>query len=594
MNVLLRINLRFYLVMLCGAYFAMLYIFHGNLQTVTSASCDNEGNCFGKSTKSNKHSAANVSKIVPQSYWNVEPKRQVDLTTTVFHSRNVNVLGRERQSSRDKIGSDRSGMIFDLLGASRQHIDQLSETFIGDNKGNNAEAYNLSCFMSSQFPERRFLALEPRSFVYSAYYDERYTDKFVRIMALMAVNSSSRHLKVFCHFQGKNASDIIKQEAIFYEMCENHGKQFGGFILSCKVPNHVINVCTLAVSMEIVAINGKYIPPLTNIQQLNVYLLTFSWNYGSIHRGVHFGLNSQKLVPDQTEFNLQSLNENSEILTSSAIPSKDIHTNKIATKGSTYFQYSICIPPLFGNIDTVKLLEFIELNILLGFQHFIFYVSDLDSAEVYKLLNFYVKQNIVTIVDFKLPPIIQKSMIWYNGQLNAHNDCLYRAMSISRFVAIIDIDEYIVPHNGEFRVTETLKELFADKTVCGLSFQSAFYDPKFTASITDDNIEMGLTTQTSTHRSTVFSKVRTKVFVESQKVFEVGIHHVSKPANEEYRVLKVNTSISFLHHYRSCVPNYGMKCGSSVKDDSMDKYLSHLKKAVTSAYEKIFSEVLKL
>ena len=386
--------------------------------------------------------------------------------------------------------------------------------------------HNQTCFIPTNYTKRIFTPLEPTVYLYSAYLDERYGDRVIRIMAVLALEKKERTLEVFCHFE-TNGTHTIKK-AKMYELCENHGKRFGGFILSCDIPPFVTDVCYVNVSLNIIPINKKYTVPETSTVRLAV----------------------SELVKKEVPFN-----------------------------------YSVCVPPLFGNINAYKFIEFIELNRIFGVQHFIFYNFDIKNKQVLKLLDFYSSQELVTLIDWKLPSNILKNHIWYNGQLSAHNDCLYRGMSLTKYLAVIDIDEYIVPHNNKRTFHESFESLFTQDT-CGLSFDSAFYDPKFANRTTKRNAN--LVTVQQTGRSQMFSKVRTKVMVQPSKIFEVGIHHISKPAAETYKVLKVNTSTAYLHHYRTCVPNYGMKCAEHIADRTLMVLADELEKSV----DKIYSDVL--
>lgn len=76
-----------------------------------------------------------------------------------------------------------------------------------------------------------------RLYFYSAYYDDRDTAGMtsvpvVRVMALL-----SRPVpRLYCRAtaDGSHVDEFREMET--YEMCENHGKQFGGWILSCRLP----------------------------------------------------------------------------------------------------------------------------------------------------------------------------------------------------------------------------------------------------------------------------------------------------------------------------------------------------------------------
>lgn len=393
-----------------------------------------------------------------------------------------------------------------------------------ETKGDNIDE---KCFVSSAFRKRNFTALDQTVYLYSAYLDERFGERIIRVMSILALDKKERSLELFCHFK-VNETHVIKK-AKMYELCENHGKRYGGFIWSCEVPSPLIDVCHVNVSLNIVPVNKK--------------------------------------------------------LPSSELSPVTIAVTKLKAKQIQY-NYSICVPPLFGNIDSYKFVEFIELNRMFGVEHFIFYNYNINNKEVLKLLDHYSNHELVTLIDWGLPSTIQKNQIWYNGQLSAHNDCLYRAMSLTKYLSIIDIDEYIVPHNNKRTFSESFGDLFTSK-VCGLSFDSAFYDPKF--SNKSGKSKSGLVTTNLLSRTRLFSKVRTKVMVQPTRIFEVGIHHISKPAAEDFKVLKVNTSTAYLHHYRTCVPNYGMKCGDFDIDETLLPFEDELQAAVTKAQSNIIN-----
>lgn len=361
-----------------------------------------------------------------------------------------------------------------------------------------------NCYLSAyNVANNTFHRISDGIFIYSAYLDDRHIGKFVRVMAIIA--QRKQKLRFFCHFPGSRWTDVI-----VYQMCENHNKHFGGYIMSCPLPSSKHgqqNACFVTISLQNKPITDENLfIPITRIQP------------------------EEKL-----------------------------------------FEYGICIPPLFGDISKEHLVEYIELSKLLGVQHFFFYNFRLSEAAT-RVLEYYEKQNTVTIIPWKLPNEVHDNSIWYNGQLIAHNDCLYRSMSLVKMTAFNDLDEFIIPHNGT-TLTDFVSKLTAEN-ICGFSFWSAFFDPS-----TGRPHPSGLFTMSQTGRSAKFSQVRTKVLVEPQKIFEVGIHHVSKPNEEHYKMLRVDTDIAFLHHYRKCVSNYGMKCDKFIPDRTIYKYFDDLKDA---------------
>lgn len=406
---------------------------------------------------------------------------------------------------------------------------------------------NKTCFLPPLWSNRTFHSLESHVFVYSAYLDERYTVPVVRIMSVLALDAGNRVLKVFCHFKTINGSLLMK-EAKFYELCENHGKTFGGFILSCDIPNIIptSDVSHINISLKVKPVHRKYQVPETKYVILQVTRL---------EKQTFLEMPSEPTVTTHKENNSTQ--------------------DYLLSSRQTFYNYTICVPPLFGAVDVSRFVEFIELNRVLGFQHFIIYVMDIKNQDMINILDHYKNLGIISIIYWKLPEVIQKNKIWYNGQLTVHNDCLYRSMSMSKYLAIMDIDEFMVPHNGQKLLTAAIEPIM-NATVCGLSFHSAFYDKRYSEKTADNQLDSKLFVVRHNGRSAMLSKVRTKVLIEPSKIFEVGIHHVSKPAHEKYQVIPVDKSIAFLHHYRNCVPNFGMKCTSSVVDTSMLNYSDEL------------------
>lgn len=501
-----KINFRFYILLLCAVYFTMLYVFHGSLQTESKK----HGRDLGSGTVEMQNGILKVESPI-------EAKRKV------------------LASRQDPTEIEPKSVL----------VEHMLTTVSGEKKHDfNTSTYQLTpdfskdCFLPATSPKRMFVALEPKFFVYSAYLDERYKERIIRIMALLSLNKSNRKLQVFCNYRKSNGL-LQQQPAQFYELCENHGRMFGGFILSCPASHD--DVCHINLSLKIEAKHHNYMVPETVPVQLPVSVTRF----------------------DKPVMNMQTY-ENSENL----LP----------------YNFTICVPPMFGNIDSIQFVEFIELNQLLGFQHFIFYISSVNNKDMFQVLDYYKNIGTITTIDWNIPSTIHNGHIWYNGQLSAHNDCLYRAMSLTHYLAIIDLDEFIVPHNGQRTLTDMIPKLFGNN-ICGLSFDSAFYDKNFSKSKSQSR----LMTVTNTGRTAVFSKVRTKVIVKPSKVFEIGIHHISKPLSEDYKVEKVDTSVAFLHHYRECLPNYGMRCATVIEDNTLLNYSADLETNVSNVLKTVFA-----
>lgn len=354
-------------------------------------------------------------------------------------------------------------------------------------------------------------------YIFSAFFDNRPNIKpQIRITALQQSNSSQT---IGCAFKYQN--HWIRVYAERHEMPENHGRFYGGWLYFCDVPEQFINHSSKELSvLDINLFNGK---------------------------------NLDLLVPIN--------------ITSS--------TRLAATKTNLFGQYiddiGLCVPPLFGDINLSMLLQFLELGKIQGITHFTLYLYQVKDS-MRKILEHYQEKGDVSLIEWTLPSSISSREIWYNGQMLTIQDCLYRNMARSRYLGFMDLDEFIIP--VEFY---SLKELIKSyhrrfssiSNISAFSFQSAFFDPK---QLPDPSQQLKVLQLLK--RNSRLSKVRTKLLTVPQNVFELGIHHVSKPIDESKQVIFVDPDIAKIHHYRACIINFepDMTCFKDITDKTILKY----------------------
>lgn len=110
----------------------------------------------------------------------------------------------------------------------------------------------------------------------------------------------------------------------------------------------------------------------------------------------------------------------------------------------------VCVKPVhFEYNKTSELVEFIELNRLLGVSRFTLY-NDTMSDEVSCVLQRYYSSSRsaesarLSVLEWKLN-VASQTEIRTEGLFAALNDCLYRNMLRVQYLALIDFDEFIVP-----------------------------------------------------------------------------------------------------------------------------------------------------
>lgn len=187
--------------------------------------------------------------------------------------------------------------------------------------------------------ESRFREVVKGTLVYSAWFDDRLSQRYIRVLLL----TSTRHPPpLYCHFESASKQKSAVSSASFYQHNENHNMQFGGYIASCIIPPALDSI-----------------PCFINISTRSTY-------------------KAQKESSDSV-----------------MLPVGFIDHQHSAEKFSRK-QYGICIPPLHGEISVDRLIEFLELSQILGASLFTFY-NFAASEEVGEVLNYYENKGLARV-----------------------------------------------------------------------------------------------------------------------------------------------------------------------------------------------------
>ncbi|XP_060811054.1 beta-1,4-galactosyltransferase galt-1 isoform X2 [Bombus pascuorum] len=220
---------------------------------------------------------------------------------------------------------------------------------------------------------------------------------------------------------------------------------------------------------------------------------------------------------------------------------------------------AVCVKPLHYDYDRVlQLIEFIELYRLLGASHVTLY-NDTVGTEAGCALKYYEAKGLVTVLPWHHLDMISQREIRTEGLFAALNDCLYRSMYKYEYVALVDLDEFIIPRHNDtiIDLIRWMSSRTNTKSTGAYSFQNAFFylqwvdDPFVMASRTP--IEAGLITLKKTRRRTKLHphKQRSKYICKPQDIVEAGNHFVWEfiPG---HGTLNVPSDAAILHHYRVC------------------------------------------
>ena len=223
---------------------------------------------------------------------------------------------------------------------------------------------------------------------------------------------------------------------------------------------------------------------------------------------------------------------------------------------STDTNFTVCLGPLFNYRKIVPLIEFIEIHRILGVEKFAIYDYSI-SKDVLKHLKFYIKSGIVEVFPWKVPDHVQ---VEYQGHLGMVNECLYRYMYTTKYIAFVDSDEMIIPRK-DYTWSQLITRLEgglpeSKSTIYGFSFQNMFFNKEWpndekSPPCMNSSTYKRITSLIKTRREPrIFPHgERSKMMVKPRMVDVMTIHEVRVPY-EHSTVYNVSNSVAALHHYR--------------------------------------------
>ena len=132
-----------------------------------------------------------------------------------------------------------------------------------------------------------------------------------------------------------------------------------------------------------------------------------------------------------------------------------VRYSKHSTQPEPQVGVGVCVQtPVFNETGETyehtkqKLLDFIEMNRALGVELItLYYLSNIDSRIVSFLRDRYAKENLLQVVKWK--PFTVNEPMHYFGELLVIQECLYRNLHRVKYLAMIDIDEIVLPYTEQ-------------------------------------------------------------------------------------------------------------------------------------------------
>ena len=124
------------------------------------------------------------------------------------------------------------------------------------------------------------------------------------------------------------------------------------------------------------------------------------------------------------------------------------------------YTFGVCLHKSVYNIkDPQILIDWIELYLVLGAEFFTIYFQDVPEI-FYEVMKPYINEGLVEILEWRLKSTVLSGTDVFWGQFSLINDCIYHNLYRVKYLALMDMDEFIIPQNKSyFKITDMLPTL---------------------------------------------------------------------------------------------------------------------------------------
>ena len=226
-----------------------------------------------------------------------------------------------------------------------------------------------------------------------------------------------------------------------------------------------------------------------------------------------------------------------------------------------------CISTIIKN-ESKYIVPWVDYHVQLGFNKiFIYDNGSSDRNILIEKLKSWIDAHIVHLIDWSFPYILPKSGI--SGQTTQQNHSIYRLGKVCKWLALIDVDEFIVPikHN---KIVDMLKP-FETMNICAVSLECVWFGCNGMKQIDENNYLHQMTKRKTTSEGPY---KRQKCIVIPSKIDVFSVHMVvSSKAPTHY----VNPwEVAHFNHYIMLSHSAQRKCDHQIYDNVSDTRIIEL------------------
>ncbi|CAM4576124.1 unnamed protein product [Leuciscus chuanchicus] len=255
------------------------------------------------------------------------------------------------------------------------------------------------------------------------------------------------------------------------------------------------------------------------------------------------------------------------------------------------YSFTVCISVMYDYKNVLGLVQAMEMFRLLGAQRVVIYKTSCDS-DTQKVLDYYVKRGFVEIIPWTIKKHINVSSGWrkalspgqlhYYGQIPALNDCVYRYMYQSRYVALHDMDELILPLKVK-NWMDLLPELEKEHgTNVGFEFENNIFPCTAKADYEQQkwkNVQGTNILKCTERIPNSFDNY--KIIVSPRLVLQATVHGLVESVKPRPYTVRVKNSIARMYHMKFSYPTNT----DLIRDDRLNDYAKDLIPAVSKVLQ---------
>lgn len=244
-------------------------------------------------------------------------------------------------------------------------------------------------------------------------------------------------------------------------------------------------------------------------------------------------------------------------------------------------RFAVCVKGLDYLHDdiSIRLVEWLEINRALGVDKVYFYYFTIHP-NITKTLEYYRKWNFVEFTPLTLPGgypnlpqlrhLVLSKTITQRRQMEVipYNDCFYKHIYEYDYIVLLDIDEIIMPKEGDWHdLINTLENDEKLKIASGFYTRNIYFLDKFLSqSVTFPGIPKYLHIMNHVYRTQEFTPPKhfVKTFHKTSEIVTLHNHLPLQCVTWMCRLREIDPNLAQLQHYRA-------ECARGLKVDSCDK-----------------------